>query len=567
MIETVETVKDVEKQLSEARTKLQAFEDGVDRARLLKRLKTASPAHPVLLFRALFLFLTGLMAAAAVVVLVIPFVNADLARRIARFDAVVPVPPDVPGLPALLGLLAFCMLIGWVMTTLAALAMGRDAQMLPWEQKQHQKLVNEVTRLTTQKAVMERMRSTPAGARPRIETPVPVSLRDRAGMATPSALGRLGESGTPPGISGVQPGRFGGPASSSGNPFGRAPGAGSSSGPPSRPGGGGLFGRAPTATPPPAPSTGAGSPAGGPGGGGGVLARARSGALKTTPAGAAGRLTPNFNRSGPSGFAPEEEGSDDSGPFGASGSPAAGGSPFGGPSNPSSSPTGSGDRFGGGSNPFAQNNPFGSGGASVSAGPPSGGGAFGTPPPLGRATPGAGLAPEPEADGLPAIVESSQGYKAAHSLSPEEMPDDTAAYLNRKPVLPRWGAISDPWLEDAIQAAEELANTLPLQAHLSFSEETHLPFTLVIARATPPTAAKALGAFVNFLSAIPTPPRARIELNASPGLDRSFHRNVEAALSPIYGEDFEVDLEPGRVEVAFSQPDEAWQDYPILPIK
>ena len=110
-----------------------------DTARLLKRLKLASPAHPVLLFRALFLLMAMGAVAAVLAVLVVPMVNADWARTLAKFDAVVPAPPGIPGLPALLGLLCLCMVIGYGMTTMAALAMGCDSQMLPWEQKQHQK--------------------------------------------------------------------------------------------------------------------------------------------------------------------------------------------------------------------------------------------------------------------------------------------------------------------------------------------------------------------------------------------------------------------------------------------
>ena len=90
MIESVETVKDVEKQLDQARSKLQSFEDAVDRGRLLQRLKMSSPAHPVLLFRGFFMFMTVLMMLGALAILIVPFVNGDLSRQIAKFDAVVP---------------------------------------------------------------------------------------------------------------------------------------------------------------------------------------------------------------------------------------------------------------------------------------------------------------------------------------------------------------------------------------------------------------------------------------------------------------------------------------------
>src|SRR5688500_2177180 len=112
-------------------------------------------------------------------------------------------PEEIPALPALLGVLALGMAFAWLMVTLAALSLGGDATMLPSEQKQHKELVNEVTRLPAPKAVLERIRSTPAGARPRIATPVPVSARRQVphygspGAGGGSALSR--GSSSPPG--------------------------------------------------------------------------------------------------------------------------------------------------------------------------------------------------------------------------------------------------------------------------------------------------------------------------------------------------------------------------------
>ncbi|MCA9492084.1 MAG: hypothetical protein KC621_19260, partial [Myxococcales bacterium] len=190
-----ENPEDIDRLLTEARKALQDFEDGADRKRLLLRLRTASPAHPVLLARFLFGGLTVLALVAAVAVMVVTMMNSDLARTLARFEQVIPLPEEIPALPALMAALAVMMGLAWGAATLAAIQLGRDATMLPWEQKQHQKLVNEVTRLTTQKAVMERIRSTPAGARPRIATPVPVSARTRG--ANVGLIGRAAASAPP----------------------------------------------------------------------------------------------------------------------------------------------------------------------------------------------------------------------------------------------------------------------------------------------------------------------------------------------------------------------------------
>ncbi len=696
MNEPIETPEDVERQLVEARSKLQAFEDGVDHKRLLLRLKTASPAHPVLLFRAFFLVCTILLIGAAIGVMAAPVVSSDLARTLAKFDAVVPVPQGIPGLPALLFVLALCMGVAWLMTSLAAYAMGRDAQMLPWEQKSHQKLVNEVTRLTTQKAVMERIRGTPAGARPRIATPVPVSLRDR-GALTPMPTGSGGGGGG--GLGPMRPGGFGPPP-----PGSSVGGGGSAGGYAPRGGGGGAFGRGggndstpPPSTggygapsggfgPPPSPFSspagaggsfgsggdavgggGAGGGAGGtsgggafggagafgagdrdtgggsPGGAGGVLGRARSGqgGMKITPAGAAGRLSPNLaattgstgggsalgrrasgafgaddgqsgggfggrESEGPSpgfGAAPSSGGAfgkGDSGessgafgrPSGGFGNDANGGGSFGssggnfagvdtsslGANTRGGTPLGAAPRAGAG---------LGGGGHRLSApigfpGTPetgndreqsSGSGSmFGTPPPMARqpaedmsygspsvASPGllskAGSSESAEGDGsMPSIVDKAPVYSGA------------ASHTNRD-NFPNWGRIDDMWLEEAIQKAEDMAREFPTQARLEFSQEAHLPFTLVISRSTPAMAVRSMVAYVEFLASICTPPRARIELQSVAALDRSFHRNVESALAPYFSGKFTVEAEPGRVEILFKSPDPGWQDYPMLPIQ
>ena len=701
MNEPIETPEDVERQLVEARSKLQAFEDGVDRKRLLLRLKTASPAHPVLLFRGFFLVCTVLLLMGAVGVLATPVFSEDLARTLAKFDAVVPVPEGIPGLPALLGVLALLMGTGWLMTSLAAYAMGRDAQMLPWEQKTHQKLVNEVTRLTTQKAVMERIRGTPAGARPRIATPVPVSLRDR-GALTPMPTGPGGGGGLGP----MRPGGFGPPPPGSGSggggfaprgAFGRGGGDDAYSTPPQSTGGyggsSGGFG------PPPSGGGGAGgggfgggaasggggggSGAGFGGGGGafgsdnsgnssggfgdggggfgagsggsggafggggggfganndagaGVLGRARSGqgGMKITPAGAAGRLSPNLDaqnqnassgsalggRGGAAAFGAggfgDSSGGSGGGAFGSgggggagafgkaggdSGSPGAFGRPsegFGNDSNGAGA--GAGGFAGVDTNNLGANTrggtPLGSaprpgaglggGGQRLSApigfpGTPetgvdrhpkgSPGNMFGTPPPVNRSqddlsygTPadggGSDFAHTNTNNGsdsggmLPDIVDKSPAYSGA------------ASHSNRD-AFPQWGRIDDMWLEEALQKAEDMAREFPTQARLEFSQEAHLPFTLIISRSTPAMAVRSMVAYVEFLASICTPPRARIELQSVAALDRSFHRNVESALAPYFSGKFTVEAEPGRVEILFKSPDPGWQDYPMLPIR
>ena len=77
---------------------------------------------------------------------------------------------------------------------------------------------------------------------------------------------------------------------------------------------------------------------------------------------------------------------------------------------------------------------------------------------------------------------------------------------------------------------------------------------------------RAMVNFVEFLATISTPPRARIELVNIPHLDRSFHKNVEAALEPYFQGNVEVEPTPGRVDILFTEPDPQWGEWATLPV-
>ena len=594
MIDTTETPEDVERLLAKARKALYAFEDGVDWRRLLLRLRTASPAHPVLIARALFGGLALLAVVAGVIVMVITVVNNDLARELAKFEAVIPyVPQDLPALPAVLGFLALLMVIAWAMGTGAALAIGRDAQMLPWEQKQHQKLVNEVTRLTTQKAVMERIMSTPAGARPRIATPVADTLRHRSSRSSSSSASA----------------GFGRPLSSGGaghgrgdRPSGRTPSRRrqvedtrpsylATPTPRQSTNASGGFGRAPAYVPPAATSN---RPAGG-----GLAARVPQ------PSGAGGfapvSAVPNVASSHKYVDNYVEEYVDDS---------ARGLDDFvegdyddfvGEPVDPNA------DTFGGvrlGADATSARNgirgreypdgvetvedtgilakaragslgmrstPYGSAGR-IRPGPVSQ--SRNAPPADPRVRPPIGFPGTPEsADDRAGAPRPSPSNILDEVLVLEEEDEDTHTVAggpleqvsNRR--IPSWGPVPDQWLTDALSRSEDLVRSFPVQAYLEFSQEPHLPFTLVIARATPAMAVRAMVNFVEFLAGIYTPPRARIELVNVAHLDRSFHKNVEAALEPYFGSNVEIEPNPGRVDILFTDPDPGWGNYPLLPME
>lgn len=711
MIESNENPEDIDRLLADARGALQAFEDGVGPGRLLLRLRTASPAHPVLLARVMFAGLGILCMVGAVVVLVIAQLDNDLTRTIARFENVLPVPEGIPAIPAILAGLALLWAFCWVMATFAAMGLGRDTQMLPWEQQQHQKLVNEVTRLTTQKAVMERIRSTPAGARPRIATPTPTMRATGSSALSRSASNYSRTPGDQPSYLATETPAQGGNAYSGGGSgyggggsgYGYGAGGAASGG-----AGGSAFSRT--------PAMGGGfdrTPAGGfnrtPGAGGfsrtpggfsgaggfGSAGFGQSNDGPRTPAGYTMPADPGAPPAPPSGFERPDAPSDFGGPAGDAGfggigandatppnaprreggfggfggAPKGGFGASGGAFGERGGGFGSDDRFEpydddddseeteddrivsgggvrlggvrlGGSKPpeavpapppeldvadivetapqgpppngilskarsggiGARATPYGSAGR-VRVGPKKGPRPSG-PGPLGRSTRGGtplGAAPRATAPGAgnplsfpgtpdrgkeriatpgtrfgtPPPLSRASAPPASDPVDDEVvvMEDDapTPHEFGSAPAdihrnQPTWGRIDDPWLQDAVDKAEALVAGYPVQAYLEYSQEPNLPFTLVIARATPAMAVRAMVSFVEFLASIYTPPRARIELVNIAHLDRSFDRNVQSALEPYFGANFEVEPEPGRVDIQFTDPDPSWAAYPKLPI-
>jgi hypothetical protein len=148
----------------------------------------------------------------------------------------------------------------------------------------------------------------------------------------------------------------------------------------------------------------------------------------------------------------------------------------------------------------------------------------------------------------------------------DELPTATARETElRRP--PEWGPIDEEWLQEAVTRADALVRSFPQQVYITYSAEPHLPFTLVVSRATPAVAVRSMVSFVAFLASIATPPRARIELIGVAHLDRTFHKNVEAALEPHFSGNVEVEPNPGRVDIRFNEPDPQWGAYPTLPLR
>jgi hypothetical protein len=132
-------------------------------------------------------------------------------------------------------------------------------------------------------------------------------------------------------------------------------------------------------------------------------------------------------------------------------------------------------------------------------------------------------------------------------------------------AMPEFGANNEDWLQDAITKAGVLAESFPIQARLEFNQDEHLPFTLVLERATPAMAVRATMAYIEFLATIATPRRGRIVLSSVAHLDRSFHRNVRAAAEPYFGSTIGIENQQGQIELTFEKPDARWDRYPSLP--
>lgn len=132
---------------------------------------------------------------------------------------------------------------------------------------------------------------------------------------------------------------------------------------------------------------------------------------------------------------------------------------------------------------------------------------------------------------------------------------------------PDWGDIDEPWLLDAIRKAEELGRRYPVQAFLEYSAEPDLPFTLVLERATPAMAVRAMVEYVSFLASIATPRRGRIELRSVVHHDRSFYRSVMSAMEPYFPDTVDIKQDGQRVEITFLEPERCWARVPILPLE
>ncbi len=165
-------------------------------------------------------------------------------------------------------------------------------------------------------------------------------------------------------------------------------------------------------------------------------------------------------------------------------------------------------------------------------------------------------------DGADALVEDTEHGIPAPMAAHGDVDTPTDAGVGS----PQWEGIREVWLIDALEKAEILAESFPVQARLELNQGPGLPFTLILERATPAMAVRAMMAYVEFLASIALPPKGRVELVSIPHLDRSFHRNIKAALEPYFPGTAEVQKRDDYVDVVFREPDLRWAKYPFIPI-
>lgn len=565
----IETPEDIARQLQEARQQLRDFEENASARLLIERLAASSPWHAALLARRIFGALALLSAVAALGVITVAFAAPELATGLRSIEQHINIP-----LPVALGIAAASLFVAWLMATLAAISMGRECDLLPHESAEHQRLSEQAARLARQKAVLERIRGTPMGAQPRLGTPGFASPRRASGALaerglvpentaseppirrTPSPYEAREDDPLPsPRANGGSPllqrarqsssSAFMGASTLGGTPLGAPPRGGTPVG-------------APTPAPRPQP-----------------LPRSPGSLSYSNPA---DEMEPSFpgrtpvpqgwseppipetrgydlgwsdaNEQSYGGYAEASYGGEASqGGYGQAAEASYGGyaepepaeSSYGGWPEQSQEDT-SEASYGG----YAEQS-YGDYAEHSYPGAPISGFEEDTPTQPGLAPPGS--------IEIPDIVDQS-------NVSYQSVGHGSSGSTD----IPSWGRVDEPWLEDAIEKAEILAESFPVQAHMEFSVEPGLPFTLVLKRATPAMAVRAMVSYVEFLASIHTPPRARVVLQSVPHLDRSFHRNVMAALEPYFPDTADVQPHAGRVDIEFLAPDPGWEHYPYLPL-
>ena len=147
--------------LTMARDRLERFERQTINRRVIERLRRSRPFHPFLVLRTFALFVSSILGAGAIGVMIASMIERDIAVIISRFEEASAFP-----VPFAMLVLALCGLLFALGAHLALLVMGRSAPLLPHEAREHQRLVSDVKRIEAAMAVQARL--TPSPADPRV---------------------------------------------------------------------------------------------------------------------------------------------------------------------------------------------------------------------------------------------------------------------------------------------------------------------------------------------------------------------------------------------------------------
>jgi hypothetical protein len=553
------------RQLEAAKARVREIEENDDPAVLMGRLRLAHPSHPTLWARSVFLVISVLAFIAVVALLAMPFVVPVVPPSIHMLERAVGLPLPVVGL-----VVSVCMAIGYYMTTQAALAIGRSCPLMDTEQKEHERHMTDVRQLTGQKSIMERMRSTPKGSRVRGATPGGAINRFGDEEGPPTRQRQTSGTYTPPVE--VGPNKTGSLLAPTPEPAGRRERTPvreerEESGPritrnlpkpalnaegflgtpvqdlvrqhtrktlPEKPAPGTIRGKTTPEDPDqlvkvrrdnrvPLPMSDLDDDRDE------TTRLSENNAAWTTGAVTARRASSTGDANWPAPAARSKQTEDDEviedDPRAKSNVPRLGGTPAGRPMRALNPKVDADDE------PTADMDSYSE-----------------------HVAPARGKGGAPRGPGS-RLKGPQSAAAAAAAIAAERKPT---------PRITRSPTGDDPWVSEVLDAARRTSQVLPVQARFMYGLEATLPFTLSLDRMGAAMALRVTETYLEFLAAIPTPPRARIVLNDPGSVDRAYLRNVETALEPHFDDRAKVSRNGDFVDIRFLDPDPCWKDAPDL---
>jgi hypothetical protein len=120
------------------------------------------------------------------------------------------------------------------------------------------------------------------------------------------------------------------------------------------------------------------------------------------------------------------------------------------------------------------------------------------------------------------------------------------------------------WLAEVLERARQTEDNLPDAARMLLGMEADLPFSLAIDEMSAPAVQAVTQTWFAFVASVPTPPRARIVLNAPSSIGAHYLRDVAAELEVHFDDRARVARSGDFLEITFFDPDPDWRDAPDL---